>query len=499
MRVSKGTNLWQARRGYALDARVELPDVGRLTSMPAPALAGLAERFRAIGLGPSLRRLVRVGDRLDDALRAPLRVWTARRLRDPAAFAARLFILHDPVTEQEATAALGDLRPLRDGGLVEDVAAGLTSRLHLAVAGDLYLLGDLPGLGGDAVMPICGATMELVRATLPAAAVGSVLDLGCGGAPVGLLLARAARRVVATDVNPRALAFARVNAALNGVTNVELRLGDLYETVRGERFDRIAAHPPFVARPAGARASTFVHGGARGDELPLRVLAGAAEHLTPGGRAVVLGDWPVVDGDPLDARVRAAVGPGAADVLVLESPPKNLDEYCALHTAVEHRELGEAFAQAAIAHRDHLETLRLRGLALACVVVAPGNGWTSHLPVRHVSDVPITAESVDRMLAARRLAFSGDEAIATAKLRLPEGARLVEQPMPGGAPPSAIVQLPTGRPEWPVVLDAASAAWLARIASAGSVRDAARGTPAEEPAAVGAARDALLRGALDVA
>jgi SAM-dependent methyltransferase len=479
---------------------VELPDVGRLTSMPVSALRGLGERLRAIGLGPAfLQRLARVGERLDDALRAPMRVWSARRLSEPAAVVARLFLLHDPVTEQEARAALGDVEALVDAGLVERTAGGFTSPVHLAVAGDLYFLGDLPGLGGEAVMPICGATTELVRAAMPAAPVDSVLDLGCGGAPVGLLLARAARRVVATDVNPRAVAFARVNAALNSVTHVELRLGDLYDTVRGERFDLVAAHPPFVARPAGARASTFVHGGSRGDELPLRVLAGAVEHLAPGGRAVVLGDWPVVDGDPLDARVRAAVGPGGADVLVLESPPKNLDEYCALHAAVEHRELGDAFARAAIAHRDHLETLGLRGLALACVVVAPGEGWTSHVPVRHVNDVPIASSSVDRMMASRRVAFGSVEALAGARLRMPQGARLVEQPMPGGGPPSVIVQLPAGRPEWPVVLEAASATWLQRIAAAASVRGAVRGTPDEERAAVDAARDALLRGVLELA
>jgi SAM-dependent methyltransferase len=476
---------------------VDLPDVGPLISMPAPVLRALGERLRTIGLGPPLLgRLVRVGERLDDALRAPMRVWSARRMREPGAVAARLFLLHDPVTEREATEALGDLGPLRDAGLIESTDAGMTSRLHLAVAGDLYCLGDLPGLGGDAVMPICGATMELVRAAMPAGPVQRVLDLGCGAAPVGLLLARAAGRVVATDVNARAVALARINAALNGVTNVEVRLGDLYETVRGERFDRIAAHPPFVARPAGARASTFVHGGARGDELPLRMLAGAPEHLAPGGRAVVLGDWPLAEGDPLEARVRGAVGPGDHDVLVLESPPKNLDEYCALNAAVEHRELGEGFARAAIAHRDHLETLGLRGLALALVVVAPGDGWTCRLSVRHASDAPITADAVERLLAARTLALGSGDGLTTARLRLPPGAKLVEQPIPGGGPPSTIVQLPAGRPEWPIVLDAAAASWVTRIAAATTVRDALR-SAAEEAEALEAARDALLRGALE--
>jgi SAM-dependent methyltransferase len=474
-------------------ARVELPDVGRLLSLEHPGLRALGERLRAIGLVPAFAsRLARVGERLDDALRAPMRTWHARRMKEPAAVAARVFVLHDPVEPGEAEAALGDLAPLREAGFVEDGEGGVVSRVHVALAGDLLCFGDLPGLGGDAVMPLCGATLELVRAVLPSSPVQRALDLGCGAAPVGLLLARAARHVVATDINPRAALFARLNAALAGIANLEVRVGDLYEPVRGERFDRIAAHPPFVARPAGARESTFVHGGTRGDELPLRVLAGAAGHLAAGGRAVVLGDWPVVEGDALDARVRAAVRPGEIDVLVAQSPAKNLDEYCALHAAVEHRDLGDAFARAAIAHRDHLERLGLRGLALACVVVAPGRGWTSLLAVRHIHDAPIAAETIDRWLTARALAFGPPAALAQARLRVPPGARLVEQPMPDGSRSSVVVQLPAGRPEWPAVLEAGLAARVARVAQAASVEEAGEG-------AVDAAREALLRGVLDVA
>jgi SAM-dependent methyltransferase len=472
---------------------VELPDAGRLLSMGTVGLQALGVRLQGIGLGPAFAsRLVRVGERLDDALRAPMRTWHVRRMTEPAAIAARVFLLHDPVEPEEARGALGDLGALREAGFVEDGDGGIVSRVHLALAGGVLCFGDLPGLGGEAVMPLCGATMELVRAVTPTSQVDRALDLGCGAAPVGLLLARSARHVVATDINPRAAQLARLNAAVNGVENLEVRVGDLYEPVRGERFDRVAAHPPFVARPAGARESTFVHGGTRGDELPLRVLAGAAGHLAPGGRAVVLGDWPVIDGDAVDARVRAAVGTGGTDVLVLQSPAKNLDEYCALHAAVEHRELGEAFARAAIAHRDHLDRLGMRGLALACVVLAPGTGWTSLVPIRHVHDAPLTADAIERLLAARGLALGPREVLARARLRVPVGARLVEQPLPEGAPPSVVVQLPAGRPEWPAVLEAALAARIARITQAPCVEETGEG-------AVEAAREGLLRGALDVA
>ena len=375
-----------------------------------------------------------------------MRTWHARRIKEPAGIVGRLFILHDPVDPAEAREALGDLAPLLDAGLLVDGPGGVVSPVHLALAGDAFCFGDLPGLGGDAVMPICGATMDLVRAVTPPAPVDRALDLGCGAGPVALMLARSAARVVATDVSPRAIAYTRLNLTLHGIDNVELREGDLYEPVRGERFDRIAAHPPFVARPDGARASTFVHGGARGDELPLRVLAGAAGHLSSSGRAVVLGDWPVVEEDPLDARVRAAVGGIAADVLVLQSPPKNLDEYCALLAAVEHGELGDAFTRAAIAHRDHLDRLGLRGLALACVVVSAGAGWTSLVSIRHIQDAPVTAEAIERLIAARSLALALASGWPRRACAFPQEPGAWSSRCPTACPPPSSCNSPPGVP-----------------------------------------------------
>ena len=63
------------------------------------------------------------------------------------------------------------------------------------------------------------------------------LDLGTGCGIQALLAAKHAEHVVATDVNPRALSFAAFNARLNGVENIEFRLGNSFEPVAGERFD----------------------------------------------------------------------------------------------------------------------------------------------------------------------------------------------------------------------------------------------------------------------
>ena len=65
--------------------------------------------------------------------------------------------------------------------------------------------------------------------------VGRSLDLGTGCGVQALHLADHSGTVVATDVNARALRITRLNAALNGVDNVVVRDGSLFEPVQGER------------------------------------------------------------------------------------------------------------------------------------------------------------------------------------------------------------------------------------------------------------------------
>jgi hypothetical protein len=278
---------------------------------------------------------------------------------------------------------------------------------------------------------------------------------------------------------------------------VELRLGDRYAPVPGERFDRIASQPPFLAHRAGAAHSRYAHGGARGDELPLEVLREAALHLSPGGRAVVLADWPLAGGidAPIDARVRAALGDAGG--IVFTSPPKNLDEYCVSLAAGEHPQLDAAFSAAACAQRDHFEALGLRGVAQALVVVDGALRETALVGVRHAHDAPVTAADVDRVVAAHALASSEADALLDACLRVPDGSRVVEQPTLDGAPPAFIVQLPATRPEWPAILTPAAASVVRAVHQAASVRQALAALAHDE--ALAAVRQALRAGALELA
>ena len=114
---------------------------------------------------------------------------------------------------------------------------------------------------------------------------GSVLDLCTGSGALGVVATRAgAASVTAVDVSGRAVLAARFNARLNGVRMRALR-GDLFGPVAGERFDVIVSNPPYVP---GEGAGRGYDAGDDGRALIDRVCAGLADHLLPGGVALLV-------------------------------------------------------------------------------------------------------------------------------------------------------------------------------------------------------------------
>jgi methylase of polypeptide subunit release factors len=104
-------------------------------------------------------------------------------------------------------------------------------------------------------------------------------------------------------VNPRALAFTELNAALNGVTNIECRRGSLFEPVTGETFDLITANAPYVVSPA--RRWAYRDAGLEADEFSKRMVEDAALHLAEGGFATMLLSWVAHDEGAPDEHVLA--------------------------------------------------------------------------------------------------------------------------------------------------------------------------------------------------
>jgi HemK-related putative methylase len=295
----------------------------------AAALRQAAERLRAGGYGAeSLRALLQVGAPDDVGLlnRAPA-LERLRRDRSTAAVALRLFYLEADEGLAAATRLLGAeaCRAAVAAGLLARRGTRLHARLRIDVHGERLLLADRrlrgpdPGAAGlprgDMVYPPGGDSV-LLAAVVPARDGEQVLDLCTGSGIQALAVARRAARVVAVDIGPRAAALARLNAAVDGADNVEVRRGDLYGAVRGERFDLVIANPPFV--PAPERGPAYHSGGPRGDRVLRRVVAGLEAHLAPGGRAVAISHLALRRGEQVaDAVAPWLVGFGGR-MLVLE-------------------------------------------------------------------------------------------------------------------------------------------------------------------------------------
>ena len=125
--------------------------------------------------------------------------------------------------------------------------------------------------------------------------VRRAVDVGCGTGAGGLLVRRAypSMDLLLTDINPAALAAARVNAAANGVDGVAFQQADLFDGVAGS-FDLILANPPYLVDPA---QRTYRHGGGkRGEGLSVRIVAGALPLLNQGGSLVLYTGSAIVAG-----------------------------------------------------------------------------------------------------------------------------------------------------------------------------------------------------------
>src|SRR5262249_49917979 len=141
----------------------------------------------------------------------------------------RLFLLETPVPGERAAEALAPLG--LDGaealGLVRTEGASVVPLVRIAPHDGLFIVSDSGDWDGadkpeDFVPGLSGAGVTVANLT-PRVQVADALDLGAGSGLHALLAARNADRVVATDINARALEFADLNAQLNGFANLELR------------------------------------------------------------------------------------------------------------------------------------------------------------------------------------------------------------------------------------------------------------------------------------
>jgi release factor glutamine methyltransferase len=112
-----------------------------------------------------------------------------------------------------------------------------------------------------------------------------VLDMGTGSGVQAIVAAGLGAQVVAVDVSAEAVRCACINALLNGMEKrIEVREGDLFAPVAGERFDLVLFNPPFYH---GQPAQTWEVAWRSTDVLD-RFAAGLGAALFPSGRALLV-------------------------------------------------------------------------------------------------------------------------------------------------------------------------------------------------------------------
>ncbi len=111
------------------------------------------------------------------------------------------------------------------------------------------------------------------------------LDLGCGSGVGAVFAARRGMQVIASDLNPEAVRNTRLNALLNHFEDkIDVRLGDLFESVREIHFELVLFNPPFYR----GRTQSRLDMAWRGDGIFERFAAELKDHLTPSGRALIV-------------------------------------------------------------------------------------------------------------------------------------------------------------------------------------------------------------------
>lgn len=135
--------------------------------------------------------------------------------------------------------------------------------------------------------------VELVLERVPPGSGARVLDLGTGSGCVAVAVARhrPCAKVLAVDSAAQAVALAQKNAQRHGTLNVCVLRSDWFAALAHERFDVIAANPPYVAAGdahLGAGDLRFeprqaLVAGPAGTECIAAITAEARARLNPGG------------------------------------------------------------------------------------------------------------------------------------------------------------------------------------------------------------------------
>jgi len=359
-----------------------------------------------------------------------------RRLPDtPLATLVRLLFLQLPVSAEDAEAALGrdGVEALEVTGLAQ-VGDRVAPRARILPIGKVLLASDGFSRDGDDPADYVATytpTARVLDSLTPRPRVDRAVDVGTGSGIHALLAAQHARHVIATDVNPRAIAYTELNAALNGLRNVECRQGSLFEPVAGETFDLITCNAPYVVSPERRwvyRDSEFSE-----DEVSERVIRAAADHLTEGGYAAMLVSWLAFDENNPDERVLAWAEASGCDSWILST----LSSDPLTHAAEWNSHLaGEALGEALDEWSQYFDSLGVQLISEGAVVLHKrrDGGHTARVDELDEEELDDAGEQILRAFEARAklTKLDGDRELLETRVGVASTLRLDRELEPSG-------------------------------------------------------------------
>lgn len=361
-----------------------------------------------------------------------------RRLQGPPALKtlAKLFAFQAPVPEYEVREALAplDLERCVEMGLVFLDSGDVCSRINISACDKLFIAHD--PAGGDPrqetpaehVLGISPPTLVLARLALREQA-RTALDLGTGCGVQALMAASHCGRVIGTDINSRALSFARFNAILNGVENVEFRFGSLFEPVAGEKFDLIISNPPYVISPESTLL--FRDGGRKADGFCEHLVRTLPEHLNERGFACMLANWAHYADEHWSTPIRRWVEKSGCDCWALHGQEHEPLAYAADWNRNRER---AAYERALEEWTAYYETLGIRSISSGGIVLRRATGGPNWFRADELGTEmhPLSASIVRVFAVEDYLRRASDEDLLAEKFSLQPTHKLTQVMVPAG-------------------------------------------------------------------
>jgi methylase of polypeptide subunit release factors len=368
--------------------------------------------------------------------------------------AIRLLLLARPVSRSSFGAAAELVRlglAVEDGALLVPRARIVpTEGVYLAF--DTFSDGDNDPSGWVASFTPTAYWLASLTVRRP---VARAVDIGTGNGVHALLAARHARHVIATDINPRALRFTEISAALNGFDNVETRLGSLFEPVAGETFDLITCNAPYVISPK-ARWQ-YRDAGYPGDEFSRLVVTTAATHLADDGFASLNVSWLAATEDDPDEHVHAWLDGNGCDAWILNLSGSDPVD----HAAGWNDHLSsdpQAFAAAIDEWTSYFAGLGAGWISEGSVVMHKRAGDRHIVRADSVDEdeLEFASDQIERVFTALAAIARDGDAVLDGHLRLVEETRFDQELDRTGAVTSTLLVLDEGTcTDWELSVDEA--------------------------------------------